>query len=45
MNAFDFIIGFITGFIISPLLLFGWFFYHYAKALKQAHEEGWDMPN
>lgn len=40
-----FIVGFILGAITSLVALFGWFFYHYVKALKQAYEEGWDMPN
>lgn len=27
------------------LALLGISFYFYVQALKQAHEEGWDMPN
>jgi hypothetical protein len=40
-----FLAGFILGVVASFIALTGWFLYHYTKALKQAHEEGWDMPN
>jgi len=40
-----FILGFLTGLVVSFLALKGWLCYHYCKALKEAHDEGWDMPN
>lgn len=40
-----FILGFLFGFFAAIILIFGIFFYNYQRALKQAYEEGWDMPN
>jgi len=36
---------FILGFFSGILTLVLWTGYHYYKAMKQAHDEGWDMPN
>jgi hypothetical protein len=40
-----FIFGFFVGVTVSLLALKGWLCYQYCKALKEAHDEGWDMPN
>jgi len=40
-----FLAGFIFGVVTSFIALTSWFLYHYGKALKQAHDEGWDMPS
>jgi hypothetical protein len=40
-----FIIGFLFGFLLCAISVFGIVFYQYQKALKECLEEGWDMPN
>jgi hypothetical protein len=39
------IISSILGFILGVLFIVGLAAYHYYKAMHQAHQEGWDMPN
>lgn len=42
---FTFIAGFVLGVAVSLVALVSWLSYQYTKDLKQAYDEGWDMPN
>jgi hypothetical protein len=42
---FIFFLGFFVGSFITLAGIVVYFAYHYCKALKEAHDEGWDMPN
>jgi len=39
------IITAILGFLVGVLSTVGFAAYHYYKAMHEAHQEGWDMPN
>jgi hypothetical protein len=40
-----FFLGYLAGSIITFAGIIIYFAYHYYKAWKEAHDEGWDLPN
>lgn len=45
MSIFAWVVVAAAVIVVPLLVLAGVLFFHYAKALEEAHREGWDMPS